>query len=213
MMPDAEPIAVFGGTFDPVHKGHIAVAEDLQQKIKFSQMRFIPCKQPVLKAAAHANSVQRLAMLELALADHPDWHIDTRELDRDTPSYMIETLQSLRADLPQSPLCLVLGMDAFNQLPKWHQWQQLLTLAHIIVIKRPQHPLDQADLLKNLIKQHQTDELVLLRKLQGHILFLDLPPHDISSTRLRAAIAAGEDVGDQLPAPVWAYIKANKLYL
>lgn len=206
-------IAIFGGTFDPIHSGHIQAATALQQQFNFSEIRFIPCKQPVLKPAAQATSKQRVAMLKLALHDHPNWLVDTRELDRESPSYMVETLRSLKKEYPTKSLCLILGVDAFNDLPRWHQWEKLLTLTHIIIINRPGYHLQLDPQLQQVLQQHLTTNAQLIyQNQQGSILQVELPPSIDSSTALRSAIASGLNIKDQLPAKVWAYIIENHLY-
>ena len=206
-------IAIFGGTFDPIHSGHIQAAAALQQQFNFAEIRFIPCKQPVLKPAAQASSKQRVAMLKLAIQDHSNWLVDTRELERKSPSYMVETLHSLTKEYPQRSFCLILGVDAFNDLPRWHQWEELLKLTHIIIINRPGHHLQPNSVLQQVLQQHLTTNSQLLYQIkQGAILQVELPPSIDSSTALRDAIANGDNVMEQLPAEVWAYIIANHIY-
>jgi len=135
------PIGILGGTFDPIHFGHLRCALELRQNLDLQEVRFIPCKQPVHKEKAYSTTEQRRKMVELALHEqlHEQWELilDTRELDRNTPSYMVETLESIRQQVGQQPLCLILGTDALVELASWHRWQELIELAHIIVIHRP----------------------------------------------------------------------------
>lgn len=134
-------LGILGGTFDPIHQGHLGIAHAALLACQLTEIRFIPCKQPLLKNQAHASTEQRLAMLSIACKPYPNFVIDDREIKRDTPSYMVETLTSLRADYPTSALCLIIGIDAFIDLPQWYHWQQLIDLAHIIIPNRPSFSL------------------------------------------------------------------------
>lgn len=206
-------IALLGGTFDPVHLGHLQIARKLLETVPFTEIRFIPNKQPLLKNTAQASTAQRLAMLKSALADEPKMIIDERELKRETPSYMVETLQSLREEFSTTPLALIIGMDAFLQLPQWHQWQDLIKLAHIIVINRKDCLLPSDEPLISFIKQHQIEDIQQLQQSPaGKLLFIELPLIDISSTAIRSTIANGGDVDALLPRSVYDYIKAENLY-
>lgn len=208
-----QPITVFGGTFDPVHQGHLQIALMLQKEFLLPEIRFIPCKIPVLKEEAHAAAHDRLAMLELAISAYPGLTIDTRELDRTTPSYTVETLHSLRTQFPQHPLCFVLGMDAFLELPQWYHWQELLTLSHLIVINRNAHPIPQDSLLIQLLQRHSmTDPNFLHTTLAGSILQKTITPICISSSNIRQQIRSGQDVSSLLPPQVFHYIQERKLY-
>ncbi len=206
-------IVLLGGTFDPVHLGHLHIARELLKKLPLAEIRFIPNKQPLLKNTAQTSTEQRLAMLKLALADEPQMIIDERELKRNTPSYMVETLQSLRAEFPSTPLALIIGMDAFLQLPQWHRWPDLIKLAHIIVINRKDCSLPTNEPLTSFIKQHKTEDIQQLQQsLAGKLLFIDLPLIDIASTAIRSAIANGGDASELLPKSVYDYIKTQSIY-
>lgn len=206
-------LAILGGTFDPVHIGHVQIAKQLLRRLPCDEIRFVPCKQPVLKASSSATVEQRLTMLKLALQDHPELVIDERELHRDGPSYMIDTLRSLRDEFPDTPLALILGMDAFLELPRWHQWQSLLELSHLTVINRKDAQLPDSEPLASLIKQHQLNNLTQLPKsLAGHISFVELPLIDISSTQLRKQLSNGQDCSQYLDPSIVKYIKSEHLY-
>ena len=131
-----KPIGILGGTFDPVHYGHLRTALELFQILNLAEIRFMPCQIPVHKDEVHADPKHRLAMLELALAGTPEFKVDHRELQRSTPSYMIETLISLRKEYPDTPLALIMGSDAFINLATWNSWQELTDYAHIVVAIR-----------------------------------------------------------------------------
>ena len=130
-------IGVFGGTFDPVHFGHLRTAYELLVRLELAEVRFVPCAVAPHRRQPITDSATRVRMLEAAIADVPEFVIDTRELERAGPSYTVDTLESLRTEYPDEALCLLLGMDAFLGLPGWHEWERLLDLAHIVVANRP----------------------------------------------------------------------------
>ncbi|MEE9452103.1 MAG: nicotinate-nucleotide adenylyltransferase [Gammaproteobacteria bacterium] len=206
-------LGIFGGTFDPVHCGHIAMARELLDLVNFNEMRFLPCKQPLLKRAS-ASVEQRLAMLHLALENEKKLSVDTRELDRDTPSYMFETLYSLRQDYPQSSLCLIIGMDALLSLSRWYKYQALIKLAHFIVINRADYNLPEKDEVAQLVSAHKVEDVgLLLAQPAGYINFQCLTPVDVSSSKIRQHIAQGKKVEAFLPEAVYQYIQEKRLYL
>lgn len=206
-----KPIGILGGTFDPIHNGHMQIATYLYENLNLQEVRFIPCKQNLLKEDVQATSAHRLAMLEIALDEHPEFIIDERELKRESPSYMIETLVSLRADFEEQPLYLIVGADAFNQLPDWHQWEKLLDFCHIIIINRADNSLSRDPRLIQLLQTQQvTDPKQLERSLAGHILIVNIEPIAISSTELREDIK--KDMSSLLPKGVWEYIQRHTLY-
>lgn len=130
-------LIIFGGTFDPPHLGHLNTALAVQKHMQFERFLFLPCKFPVLKKNTTASSEQRIQMLELMLLSYPEFEIDLREIQRPTPSFMVDTLQSFRDDLGNEiSITLLLGMDAFLQLPQWHAWEKILELCHLLVMKR-----------------------------------------------------------------------------
>jgi nicotinate-nucleotide adenylyltransferase len=129
--------AVFGGTFDPVHYGHLRAAAEVSEKLDVSDFRLLPAGQPPHRNHTGAEAYHRLAMLELALAPYPDLTVDEREVRRRGPSYMVETLASIRREVGQAPVILCLGQDAANKLEGWHRWRELFDLAHLVVMKRP----------------------------------------------------------------------------
>ena len=206
-------IGVFGGTFDPIHYGHLRPLWEVKQAVQLDQVRLIPCFIPPHRDAPGATAEQRLQMLQLAADEIQGLQIDTRELDRGGRSYMVDTLQSLRDELEQEvPLCLILGSDAYAGLPSWHQWQRLSELAHIIVMRRP-----GTAALGETLTQWQTPRLAadvqtLTTRPAGCILLQDVTQLDISATMIRAEINAGRDVRFLTPDPVSAYIARHNLY-
>ncbi len=176
-------------------------------------MRFIPCRQPVLAKQVYATAPQRLAMLQLALAGQKEFSIDERELNRTTPSYTIDTLISLRAEFPDTPLCLILGSDNLVNLTAWQRWQELINFAHFVIIQRPGYPLPQQNSVAQLLQQHLIKQPQgLSEKIAGNILLSNITPPAIAASQIRQQIAQGETPRDALPATVWQYIQQHHLY-
>ncbi len=208
-------ILIYGGSFDPIHNGHLSTAVTVQNHIVFDRVIFLPCKTPVLKKATAASCEQRTAMLKIALQDHQDFEIDLREMQRDTPSFMVDTLQSYRDELgPNTSITLLLGMDAFRQLTQWHDWEKLIKLSHLLVINRAkvnENHID--DSLKKLLLMHEVfDKKALLENTHGFIYRYNSGEYDISSTYLRQKILEKEASITDLPNPVYEYIKTFRLY-
>ena len=130
-------MGIFGGTFDPIHYGHLRTAFEMLQALRFGEVRFMPCGNPPHRDAPKADAALRLRMVHVATAAQEGFVVDDRELQRDGPSYSVDTLKALRKEYPQRPLALIIGMDAFLGLPKWYHWQEILELAHIVVAHRP----------------------------------------------------------------------------
>ncbi|HEV2524381.1 MAG TPA: nicotinate (nicotinamide) nucleotide adenylyltransferase [Gammaproteobacteria bacterium] len=146
-------IAIFGGTFDPIHLGHLRVALELQEKYKFKSVRFVPCKNPVFKKKPVASLKQRIAMLKLAIKDQPNFMVDESELDRTGPSYMIDTLANIKEEYPKEKLFLILGSDAFDQFSKWRCPDDIISLAKLVVIPRDRNetlPISSSQIRKQL---------------------------------------------------------------
>ena len=207
-------IGVFGGTFDPVHYGHLRPALEVKRALGMVQVRFIPCHIPPHRVAPGATPEQRLTMLRLALAQVPGFVVDERELVRAGPSYMVETLASLRQELGAEPLALVLGQDAFAKLHRWHQWPRLLELAHIVVARRPGGALPSTGPLADLLARHLAAQSAQLHVApSGKIWFQDVTQLDISATAIRACVKDEGGCRFLTPEPVRKYIEAHGLYL
>ncbi|GGI76879.1 nicotinate-nucleotide adenylyltransferase [Legionella impletisoli] len=207
-------ILIYGGTFDPPHNGHLLTALTVQREFKFDKVYFIPCKSPVLKPESHATCSQRIDMLRLALSSYKEFRIDLREIKRDSPSYMVDTLKSLREELGSKiALTLLLGTDAFLQLPNWHKWRELIDYAHILVIQRSIKTEGQSDTLHHFVSNHLTSNKFNLRsKPAGLIYFYNAGLYDISSTDIRDYIKEGKPIKQYLPHAVYRYIKQHSLY-
>jgi nicotinate-nucleotide adenylyltransferase len=207
-------IAIFGGTFDPVHNGHLKTSLAIQKEFQFNSYRFLPCKSPVIKKPSTANTKQRIEMLRMAIQEYPEFSIDLREIKRDSPSFMSETLESFRQEYPEASISLILGYDAFLSLPKWHRWEQLIKLAHLLIINREYYaetPLPQ-DLIELIKTNKQTDKKSLASELSGIFFEYNAGDYAISSTDIRKALSPKKELQDQLPHSVYEYIKQQQLY-
>ena len=213
------PLALLGGTFDPVHFGHLRVASETAAALNLPEVRLIPSKTPVHRARPGASEAQRLAMLKLAVADFPGLATDDRELKRDTPSYTVLTLESLRAEFPLRPLIWLIGIDAFMHINHWFEWPRLFDLAHFVVLNRPGFVVSQAlsPVLTEVWQGRLTHRADALREaMHGTIYIQTVTPQAVSATEIRNTIATGADdsaLESLLPAPVLAYIRAHQLYI
>jgi nicotinate-nucleotide adenylyltransferase len=209
-----KPIGILGGTFDPVHCGHLRIALDALQMLDLQEVRLLPCQQSPLRDAPDVSGEQRLAMLEAAIAGEPGLVADGRELQREGQSYTVDTLQSLRGDFPQTPLCLIIGMDAFLDFAQWKDWQQIFTLAHIVVVQRPGSELQfKSAALQQQFEQRRCQRADELASSQaGRIYLLEATRLDISATQIRALVDAGKSARYLLPDAVWQYIQQHRLY-
>jgi nicotinate-nucleotide adenylyltransferase len=212
--PGARMIGVFGGTFDPIHFGHLRAALDCLQALALDQVRFIPLRVAVHRPPPLASTEQRLAMLEAALADAPGFVLDRRELHRDAPSYTLHTLRSLRDEFgPERPLCLLIGADAYAGFLDWHRPLEILELAHLVVMRRPGHDPVAGPALRQLYLERVCEEpRCLATRAGGRILFQTLTQLDISSTRIRELIAQERSPRYLLPDAVLDYIERERLY-
>jgi nicotinate-nucleotide adenylyltransferase len=212
-------LGVFGGTFDPIHCGHLELARELRAALEFSAVRFIPAGDPPHRAAPVATAAHRLAMVELAIAGHPDLQVDAREVLRPGRSYTVPTLEELRNEEPSRPLALIVGADAFLGLPTWHRWREVFSLAHVVVVGRPGVTIDDAlppALADEWSRRRCLDAAALGEAAAGSVLVQAVTAHPISASAIRAQLARGADgvaaVRGLLPAAVLAYIDRNQLY-
>jgi len=208
-------IGIYGGTFDPIHYGHLRPALDVYQALPFSEIRFVPCGQPPHRDTPLTDAAHRLAMLRMALASQPTFKVDDRELHRKGPSYMVDTLTELRAECGEQALSLIIGFDAFLGLESWHQWQAIPELAHIVVTHRPgwqQSNIEARPALQQLVERRQMQGELLSRQPAGGLVFVPVTQLAISSTQIRELIGAGKDPHYLLPDNVYELIKQEKLY-
>lgn len=206
-------IGIFGGSFDPIHLGHLRAALELVQALELEQVRFIPCRQPPHRSPPVAGAEQRVALLEAALRGEPAFRLDTRELHRDGPSYTVDTLLSLRAELGAAPLCLILGMDAFQGFSAWHRWREVIELAHLVVAHRPGWTPPRSGAVAELLAQRQVRGGAELRQHSGgRVLLWPVTPLDISSSHIRTLVMEGRSPRYLVPEAVWALIQARNIY-
>lgn len=211
-------IGVLGGMFDPVHTGHVEVALAAQSQLHLDEVRLVPCAIPNHKAGATAGALHRVNMLRLAIADLPGLQVDERELQRQGVSYTVDTLADMRDQLPDVCLVFIQGEDSFRTLPTWHQWRELLSLAHICVMSRRAERRDEEyepELAALLSDQGVNSVDALFARQQGHIIRLDEVDNPVSSTRLRNALQHREFLesqSDMLGPAVQSYIKQHHLY-
>lgn len=206
-------IGIFGGTFDPIHYGHLRTALEIHMQLDLAQVRFIPCAAPPHRPMPLLSSKLRLEMVEAAIAPEPAFVADTREIERSGLSYSVDTLASLRIDYPDTPLAVILGMDAFVGLPLWHEWERIPTLAHIVVAHRPGWDVPVRGALGELIARSRTRKPEdLHRELAGRVYIAAVTQLEISSTDLRNSIAAGIDPRYLVPASVRSIIMETECY-
>lgn len=205
---------LYGGTFDPVHNGHLAVA-DAAARCFATDVWLLPAADPPHRAAPGADAIARAAMLDLAIVGHPRLRVDRRELRRAGPSYTVETLHAVRAQIGESaPLAWLLGADAFAGLPQWHRWREVFALAHLIVALRPGYALDPAvaELQAAIAGRRCSSPLELSGSAAGRWFPLSLPPQPESASEVRAGVRACASWSEQVPAAVAAYIRSHCLY-
>jgi nicotinate-nucleotide adenylyltransferase len=208
-----KPVGILGGTFDPIHHGHLRLALELYEALDLKHVRLIPLATPPHRLALIAPARLRLAMLEAAIGNEPALLADDRELRRQGPSYTVDTLSDLRRELRDIPLCLLLGMDAFAALHTWYRWQQLIELTHIVVAPRSEAHLPVTGAVMDLFERHKTTDLRDLQRMPaGRIVLQPIPLLDISASRIRALIARGRNPRYLLPEPVIALINQHNLY-
>jgi nicotinate-nucleotide adenylyltransferase len=204
-------IGILGGTFDPVHFGHLRPALDVAEQLNLDHVRLIPCSVPPHRTQPQATAQQRLTMLQLAIKNNPRFIVDDRELQREGPSYTVDTLKSLRGEFPDTALYLILGTDAFLGLPSWHQWSQIIELAHIVVMQRPDEKLDIPEEFKQWYQQHLAKENKQT-ELAGSIWPVNVMQLAISATFIRQQITAGSSPQFLLPDSVISLIEMLGLY-
>lgn len=209
----ARRIGIFGGTFDPVHIGHLRSALEVAEFMALDQLRLIPSARPPHREAPQVSAHHRLAMVELAVAGLPPLCVDDRELKRDKPSYSIDTLESLRGELAaDDQLYLILGWDAFCGLPSWHRWEALLEHCHILVLQRPDADSEAPETLRNLLAARSVSDPLTLEGPAGQISFIWQTPLAVSATQIRTLLASGKSARFLVPDAVLTYIHAHGLY-
>ncbi len=207
--------ALFGGTFDPIHYGHLKPVEALAAITGLQQVTLLPNNVPPHRPQPEASPAQRAKMVELAIAGNPLFTLDLREMRRSTPSYTVETLREVRAERgEQQPLAFIIGQDSLITLHKWHHWQELLTLCHLLVCQRPGYPthMETPELQRWLEQYHTREPQVLQRCAAGKVYLAETPLIDISATQIRQRHHAGASAAELLPPAVSAFIESEGLY-
>lgn len=204
-------IGILGGTFDPVHLAHLRVALEVQEALGLAEVRFIPCRVPPHRATPVATAEQRCAMLRLAIAGQQGFVVDERELQRPGPSFTVDTLAELRAEWPTTPLCLIVGSDAFEGIATWHRWQQLAELAHLVVAHRP-GSIPAIPAAAAPLSAARCYAAAIATAPAGGVLFQPVTQLDIAATRIRALVQAGRSVRYLVPDPVRGFIHDHHLY-
>jgi len=203
-------VGLLGGTFDPVHFGHLRSAVEVCEQLQLDELRLIPSARPPHRGMPGATAAQRLRMVELALGQGGGLQVDDRELQRERPSYTVETLESLRQELGSDvALFMVLGWDAFCGLPSWHRWESLLELANLVVLQRPDYDLEVPEVLKDLLAARSADQP---ERSHGQIICLSQTPLAISATHIRTLVGSGASPRFLLPDAVLDYIENEGLY-
>jgi nicotinate-nucleotide adenylyltransferase len=213
-------VGIFGGTFDPIHYGHLRVAEEIVETVGLQKMYFVPAGMPRLRHSPVASPQHRVEIVRLAIQKNPDFVLDGREIYRDGVSYSIDTVREFKQEFGEEiRLCLVLGADAFIKLPEWNNWKELFNLCHFIVSTRPGYTFT---LIKELLSKELREECsqrwvsnteTLKKETSGLIFIASTTMLDISATSIRAHIAVGRNVRHLVPSVTVNYISKNKLYL
>ena len=207
-------IGILGGTFDPIHNGHIRLAIEVLQKLKLDEVKLIPANIPPHRPTPFAPPADRKKMIKLAISDEKKLSIDLREIENGNISYTVNTLKSLRNEFPNDILFLIIGVDVFNTIDGWKEWQSLLNYTHIIVANRSSDNEENiSGALRKWINENKIDDINFLTSaLSGHIYYVDTPIVEISSSMVRKNHTKHKNIEKYLPPNVIAYIKKNNLY-
>jgi nicotinate-nucleotide adenylyltransferase len=207
------PIGIFGGTFDPIHFGHLRTAFELWQALKLAQVRFLPTGDPPHRDAPLTTPELRLQMVSAAIAGISAFVVDDREMRRTGVSYSVDTLAELRRDFPDRSICLLLGMDAFLGLPNWHRWREMFDLAHVVVAHRPGWKAPMTGPLGEIMVDRGTGSVRDLHSVPaGRVHVHAVTQLEISSTELRQLILAGRDLRYLVPDSVRELILSTGCY-
>ena len=204
-------IGIIGGTFDPIHLGHLRPALEITEKLELDEMRFIPSAKPPHRWQPEASAEDRLAMVRLAVEGTDKFIVDDREYHREGASYTVDTLATIRAEIGETtPLCMLIGVDAFDSFTQWHDWQKILELTHLVISPRPGYSLDlSADWIKDrLVKSAEN----LRKYTTGKLFISDVVQFDISATYIREQALKKRSLHYLTPKSVCDHIEAHGLY-
>lgn len=206
-------LGILGGTFDPIHCGHLHIAKSCDDALHFSQLLFIPNKTPPHRVQPCASPLHRLGMVKAAIADQANFAVNTLEIDEEGPSFAIQTLRALSEAYPEHALCFILGTDAFACFHQWYGHEKILDYCHLIIVNRPTFDFSQNPCCEQLISAHGTDNPAdLHQKRNGYVYLQQIEPTPTSATEARARLASGLRQHIDLPDPVKDYIEAHELY-
>lgn len=208
---------IYGGTFDPIHLGHVVPVIEACEQLGVKQLHLLPCHIPPHKEAPGIDTQHRVEMIKLVCQHQPLFHLDSRELNRQSHSYSVETLREIRAQKPNVTILFFIGMDSLASLHKWYRWKEVLNYCHLVVCARPGYDLDSEKLNPEL--EHYLEERIcddknqLFKSPSGQVFVAKTSQIPVSSTEIRTKLASGEDVTDLIPDYVLSYIKQHQLYL
>jgi nicotinate-nucleotide adenylyltransferase len=206
-------IGIFGGTFDPVHFGHLRAALEAREKLGLADFRLLPAGTPPHRSGTAASAEHRLKMLQLAVSKYSGFRVDDREVRREGNSYMVDTLREIREETGASPLILMIGQDAANALDSWYQWQTIFDLAHLVIMRRPESMISWSGELQDQMQRRLVQETEQIKKKSaGLVVSLEVTQLAISATGIRNLLRAGRSPRFLLPDKVIDYIMQHQLY-
>lgn len=205
-------IGILGGTFDPVHFGHLRVGLECKEALGLDELRMIPCSIPSHRGVPGANPQQRTAMLAAALSDADNVFVDDRELKREGFSYTVDTLQSLKTEFPEAALYLIIGSDSFQEFLQWHKWQNIIDLANVVIAQRPDHGNDRESETGIQLADRFCSIDQIKQSLAGKVTIVGVSQLEISATHIRKLIKESKSVKYLLPDSVIKFIDQHELY-
>jgi nicotinate-nucleotide adenylyltransferase len=206
-------LGLFGGTFDPVHYGHLKPVQQAAKQLGISQVSLIPCHIPPHKSMPQASNLHRLNMLKIVCQLHPEFRIDERELRSEAKSYTVQTLKKLQLEKPEHTLCFFIGMDSLMNFNRWYQWREILKLCHLVVCQRTQHQTSNKEHIPTELKPFICNDLSVLRNTRsGKIFIANTDRFNISSTEIRDKNIVSENISEKLPQEIIDYIDQHQLY-